>query len=299
MRKTASGIQATHLTKRFGSVLALDDVSLTFEAGKIYGLLGRNGAGKSTLLNLITDRLFPDAGSVTIDGEPNHENDRALRCVYLMSEKSYYPETIKVSNLFKWTAAFHPAFDLQRALALAKQFELPLDKKVKALSTGYASIFKVVIALSLDLPYIFLDEPVLGLDAHHRELFYRLLLARYSEEPRTFVLSTHLIEELIIIKRGKLLCAQSCESLLAAGYSVSGRADAVDGYAQGRRVIAVDQLGALKTAHIMGERDLQQIAAAQLEVSRLDLQKLFIQLTNPDHTDFSTTAASERMREGA
>ena len=69
-------IVINQVSKNFGPVQALQNVSLTLEEGKIYGLLGRNGAGKSTLLNILTDRIFPNGGSVTLDGEPVHNNDR-------------------------------------------------------------------------------------------------------------------------------------------------------------------------------------------------------------------------------
>ena len=83
-----------NLSKSYGPVRALQNVSCTWEPGKLYGLLGRNGAGKSTLLSAVTQRLFPDGGSVTVDGEPIGDNDRALSKMYLMSEKLYYPETM-------------------------------------------------------------------------------------------------------------------------------------------------------------------------------------------------------------
>ena len=82
-----------NVSKRFGPVQALQRVSFTLEEGKIYGLLGRNGAGKSTLLSAVTQRLFPDEGRVTVDGESIDGNDRALSKMYLMSEKLYYQRT--------------------------------------------------------------------------------------------------------------------------------------------------------------------------------------------------------------
>ena len=100
-----------HVNKSFGPVHALNDVSITLEEGKIYGLLGRNGAGKSTLLNILTDRLYPDSGSVTVDGEPVHNNDSALSKMYLMSELNCYPESMKVKEAFLWSKRFYPDFD--------------------------------------------------------------------------------------------------------------------------------------------------------------------------------------------
>ena len=185
-----------NLSKSYGPVRALQNVSCTWEPGKLYGLLGRNGAGKSTLLSAVTQRLFPDGGSVTVDGEPIGDNDRALSKMYLMSEKLYYPETMRVKDAFRWSQAFYPNFDREFAWNLAGAFQLNTSAKVSKLSTGYSSIFKIVVALSTNAPYVLLDEPVLGLDANHRDLFYKTLLARYAERPFTAVISTHLIEEI-------------------------------------------------------------------------------------------------------
>lgn len=279
-------IAINHVSKQFNKVHALEDVTLQFEEGKIYGLLGRNGAGKSTLLNLISNRLFPTAGEITINGRPACENDQAQRLVYLMSEKTFYPETMRVKEVFDWTGRFYKGFDKNEAIRLAHEFKLDITKKVKGLSTGYSSIYKLITALCVDVPYLFLDEPVLGLDANHRDMFYKLLLESYAARPRTIVISTHLIEEIsgiieeiVIIKEGRVIKAQNCEELLSQGYCVSGKASDVDAYVQGKEVIGIDALGGLKTAYIMGQCDKSALDA-NLEVSKMDLQKLFIQLTN-------------------
>lgn len=281
-----SQIEVKNISKQFKETQALKDVSLEFKEHKIYGLLGRNGAGKSTLLNIITNRIFADGGAVFIDGKPAMENDEALQKVYMMSEKTYYPEGMKIKEVIQWSKVFYPDFDEERAKDLAQKFGLNLNKKVKSLSTGYHSIFKIVIALSVNTPYVLLDEPILGLDANHRDMFYRELLEGYSKNPCTFVISTHLIEEvsnvieeIIIIKDGEIIRNQSCESLLRAGYSVSGKASDVDQYIAGKEVLSIDVLGGLKTAYILGTLSKETLPDT-LEPSKLDLQKLFIQLTN-------------------
>ena len=115
-------IAAEQVSKRFGPVQALDSATLAFGENKIYGLLGRNGAGKSTLLNILTGRIFPDSGSVTVDGAPVPDSDAALSQLYLMSEKLYYPESMKVKDAFRWGACFYPQFDLDFAYSLAGAF---------------------------------------------------------------------------------------------------------------------------------------------------------------------------------
>ena len=276
-------IEGKGLTMRFGNNTALDGVDVCFGDNKIYGLLGRNGAGKSTLLSVVTNRLLPTAGEVFIDGEPARENDRVLGRVYYMGEKTLLPDTATVAQLFRWTGDFYPGFDGEYAGQLADTFGLPEEKKLKNLSTGYLTIAKLIAALASNAPYTLFDEPVLGLDANHREVFYRQLIESYSRQPRTLLISPHLIEEVadiieqvVIIKAGTILLDRPAEEVKRMGYTVSGRAEAVDAYCTGRDVLSVDTLGGLKTACILGKAE----EAPGLDVSGLDMQKLFIRLTN-------------------
>lgn len=280
-----NGIDVQGLTKRYGDVCALDGVSLRWEENKIYGLLGRNGAGKTTLLNLIANRLFADEGTVTVDGRRAVENDAAQRDIFLAGEQMYHPERMRVSEAFGWAKAFYPGFDDAYARHLCQLFALPENKRIRALSTGYQSIFKVIVALSVNARYMLLDEPALGLDAHHRELLYRLLIEKFSEHPCTIVVSTHLIDEIagllehvVMLKAGKVVADENCQQLLDSGYAVSGRAQAVDDYTAGRTVIGVETLGGFKTAYLLG-RCAGEALPEGLEASRMDLQKLFIQMT--------------------
>lgn len=279
-------IEIKNISKNFGSTQALSRVSITFEDNKIYGLLGRNGAGKTTLLNIITNRIFADEGEVLVDGIPSKENDLTLQKIYLMSEKNYYPMNMKVKEIFEWTKNFYPDFDMEYAKKLADIFELNINKNVKSLSTGYNSIFKVIIALSVNTPYVLLDEPVLGLDANHRDVFYRLLIEKYINSPSTIVISTHLIEEVstviedvIIIKKGTIIKNESREELLSQGYTISGKASSVDNFILGKNIIGTETIGGLKSAFILGSINKETIAT-DLEITKLDLQKLFVQLTN-------------------
>jgi len=281
-----SYISVKNITKKFGNTVALDNISLNFEQNKIYGLLGRNGAGKTTLLNLITNKIFPTEGEITVDGDNVIENDRPLSKIYLMTEKNYYPDGMTVNEAFRWSREFYPDFDNDYAKKLCEKFSLNCKKKIKSLSTGYKSIFKIIVSLACNTPVLLLDEPVLGLDANHRDLFYKELIQNYSEKPRTIVISTHLIEEasdiiedVVVIKNGKVIMNDSVENVLSQGYSISGTTVAVDKYIEGKNVLGSDVLGGLKTAYLLGNINPKDIPAG-MEVSALDLQKLFIHMTN-------------------
>lgn len=280
-------IELKNVSKSFGGVHALSDVSLSFGGGKIYGLLGPNGAGKTTLLNIITNRLYADSGEVLIDGESAPGRDRALGKVYMMAEQNLFPDSMKVKGALKITADFIPSFDLELAMELAQKFGLPMNKKVKALSTGYSSILRLVLALSAGTPYVIFDEPVLGLDAQHRDMFYRLLMEHCGGGGQTVILSTHLIQEAapliehaVIIKGGKILRDASAEELTGAAHTVSGPAGLVDGYIAGRQVLNTTAIGGLKTACVEGEPDAR--VPAGLEVSAMGLQDYFISLMNEE-----------------
>lgn len=280
-----NAIQIKNITKKYNNLTALDNVSFSFEFGKIYGFLGRNGAGKSTLINIIANRIFADKGTVLVDDIPAKENMQVHEKIFCMSEADLYYKDLKIKEHFKWINRFYDSFDLDKALEIAKKFNLDINKKFKALSKGYQSIFKLTVALSLNVPYVIFDEPVLGLDANHRELFYDLLLKDYENDERTIIIATHLIEEVaniieevVLIDKGKVLLQESVETLLEKGYSISGIAKDVDDYCSDKNVISYDELGNMKIAYILGEKTPLS-KDSTLQFSTMNLQKLFVKLT--------------------
>lgn len=281
-----SKIEVRDLTKSYGKTTALNNVSVTFKENCIYGLLGRNGAGKSTLLNIISGRTFADSGEVLIDGVNASGNDSALGKVHLMSEQLLYNPSLKVRDMFRTASLYYPDFDTEYALKLCSEYELDTNRKLSKLSTGYRTIAKAVNALACGAPIVFFDEPVLGLDANHRDLFYKHVVNRYSEHPATFVISTHLIEETagiieraVVIQKGELLLDNDVEEVRSMGYSVSGKAADVDNFANGRELMGEDVLGGLKTVYIKGQLNEAELPDG-LTAEPMNLQNIFIHLTN-------------------
>jgi ABC-2 type transport system ATP-binding protein len=283
-------IRISNACKKYGDTIALDDISLTIEENKIYGLLGRNGAGKTTLLNVINNRIFLDEGLIFIDQISLLDDKNALGKIYFMTEQNLYPQSMKVKELFNWTKEFYPNFDMSYALVLSKKFELNINKKIKELSTGYESICKLINTMASGAEILIFDEPVLGLDANHREMFYKELMESYIKKPKTIILSTHIIEEVaqllervVIIKNGKLIKDESVEELLTGYYCVSGLNKNIDAYIGDKKCISVDEMAAFKSAVIMGkngDKEKEEQKKLDLEVSKVELQKLFIHLTS-------------------
>jgi len=279
-------IEIRNVSKSFGSTKALDNINVKFDEGGISGLFGNNGAGKTTLFNIIANRIYPSSGEVFVDGESVADNDHALGKIFMLCDANLYPDDMRVKRAFKSTSLFYKDFDLQYALELAERFGLKTNKKIASLSTGYASIFRIIIALSVNVPYLLLDEPVLGLDAQNRDLFYKLLLEKYGKHPCTIIISTHLIQEVsalidqtVIIRNGNIIKNQSRDELLSSGYTVSGPAALVDEYTIGRPVISAQSLGGLKTACLSGKPEADDLPEG-LEAGSFDLQEYFIQLMN-------------------
>lgn len=282
-------LEISNITKIYGKKEALADVSFTLNENKIYGLLGRNGAGKTTLLNLITSKLAADKGHITYMGQEVWENDTVQNKIFYMTEKNMFPKEMKVREIFDTCKLFYSGFDMEYALKLSELFKIDLKKKFKSLSKGYESMVKIVAALSSNTPVVILDEPVLGLDAAVRDVFYRVLVESFSEKPRTYIISTHLIEEIadlieeaIIIKEGKLLFHKPVEEILQMGYCAAGKASNVDSYTKGRKVIFEEQIGNFKTATIFenpDKKDSTKAGELDVDIVPMQLQKLFIHLT--------------------
>lgn len=279
-------LKISHLSKKFGRRVILDDVSFTLEPAKIYGLLGRNGAGKSTLLNLISNRIFPTSGSIKL-GDQEVNTDQTLDKIFLIGEDNLYYKQVKINQMFDIADGAYGNFDYQNAEQMLKQFELDGNQKFAKLSTGQKTAAKISLALNVDADYIFLDEPVLGLDANHREIFYQELIKSYQKRPRTIVLSTHLIDEIqqlvehvILIDRHRVLEDADVQDLLDRAYDISGPAKLVDQYTEGLNVLSTTDLGNVRTAHVFDQLPEDRILPDQVQIGHYDLQHLFIYLTN-------------------
>ncbi|EIM05067.1 hypothetical protein A1A1_18092 [Planococcus antarcticus DSM 14505] len=282
-------IKLSNVTLKFGKFEALKDISLTLEAGKIHGLIGRNGAGKTTLLSLLAAFREPTQGQVEIDGEPVFENPEKMQQIAFIYEKNYTDEYEKIPAMLEFSENYRPNYDKEYADYLLKRFKLPLDKPVYKLSKGMQSALNVVIGLASRTPITIFDEAYLGMDAPSREIFYQEVLADLAKHPRTFILSTHLVSEMdylfdnvVIIDQGRLLLNEDYETISAQGASITGAADQVDAFVSGRKVLNEQKLGGTKSVMVFGTLDEQdQLTARQqgLEIGPVSLQDLFIHLT--------------------
>lgn len=283
-------LQAAKLCKNYGKQPVLQDLDLTFEPGRIYGLIGRNGAGKTTLLGILSGQNFATGGQALYGGQPVWENSAVLGNLHFAREMSAASELagLSVKNFLRAGRLFCPYWDQNYADELIKKFELP-NKMINRLSRGQMSMVSITAALASRAPVTLLDEPTAGLDVVARERFYRILLDEYQRTGRTFVISTHIIEEaasvfekVVILDEGKVVADQNTEDLVEQFRYISGPAAELDAALaeQGITPLQTQVLGGHKMVAVRGEEALFEELAARdgLTVEGMNLQNVFVAL---------------------
>lgn len=277
------------IIKEYGKKRVLDGIDLTIEQGKIYGLVGRNGAGKTTLLSILTAQNPASGGTVTYDGMPVWENRQALDHLCFSRELNTLsvlgPNTIKVKEYLRMARTYYPNWDHEMEQRLVEQFGLDVKKKISKLSKGMLSMVTIIVALASKADITILDEPVAGLDVVAREDFYRLILEEHEMTGRTFVISTHIIEEaanvfgeVIFLKDGQILLKEDTQELLERAVHVSGLAEEVDGACAGLNVHHAEQIGRSKGVTVLLEEGQSVVDGYDVTMQPVSLQNLFVAL---------------------
>lgn len=287
-------LQVKGLIKRYGKKEVLRGIDLTLQEGKIYGLLGRNGAGKTTLLSILAAQNTHNGGTVTLDGQTVWENRAALNNICFSRELSptgmFGQNTFKIQDYLNASRAFMPNWDDAYAKQLIELFRLNPKDKVAKLSKGMMSMVTIVLALASKATFTLLDEPVAGLDIVAREDFYRLLLEEYAKTGRTFVVSTHIVEEaesifedVIMIDDGKIIEEGNTEELVGQFYSVAGHEDTVAQATAGMKTMHKSTMGRMTTLVVRGGEEVaKKLAGFDVTVSPMSLSKVFVALTGKE-----------------
>lgn len=277
------------LTKAYGNKTVLDNLNLTLESGKIYGLIGRNGAGKTTLLSIMNNQNPATSGQVTLDGENIWENRKALDRLCFSRELNISAESglagYTVKNYLKTAASYFVHWDQAMANRLVELYGLTLKTKLGKLSKGMLSMVTIIVAMASKAEFTFLDEPVAGLDVVAREQFYKLLLEEYTATGRTFVVSTHIIEEaadvleeVIILDKGRILREQNTQELVDSARYVTGHAEQVDGATAGLECHHPEAMGRSKGVTVLLREDEALNPGYDVTVQPVNLQKIFVAL---------------------
>ncbi|MBM7542608.1 ABC transporter ATP-binding protein [Amphibacillus cookii] len=211
-------IKLKGVTKKYGRDYALNEVNLSLQKGKIYGLLGPNGSGKSTTLKMIAGLVFPDRGEVSLSNEK--VTRRTAEQVAYLTELDMFYDNFSVAETINYVASQFASFDLHKAEQLLAELKLDPSKKVKQLSKGNRGRLKLVTALARDTDVVLLDEPFSGLDPMVREATVKSLLRYVDLEQQIIVIATHeineiesLLDEVIALYYGDIIGQENVEEL--------------------------------------------------------------------------------------
>lgn len=182
-----------HLTRRYQNKLAVSDLSLTFETGKTYALLGPNGSGKTTLMKMIAGLTKQTSGEITLDGIP--VGPETKKHIAYMPTESYFYSYMSIADAGKYYADFFEDFDERRYEEALQRMELNPKDKIRTLSSGMNAKVRLALTLSRDAQVMMFDEPLNGVDILTRKQVVDEII-RNRENGRTMIISTHLVDEL-------------------------------------------------------------------------------------------------------
>ncbi len=226
-------IEVSHVSRRFGKTVALDDVSLNVPHGIVMGLIGVNGAGKTTLIKHILGLLKAKEGDVRVFGlDPVRDPVGVLGRIGYLSEMRDLPEWMRISELMRYSQPFYPDWDQAYAEELGETFELDSLQKIKTLSKGQRARTALLITLAHRPDLLLLDEPSSGLDPLVRRDIISAIIRTIAEEGRTVLLSSHLVDEVervadsvAIIHHGQMVLIDSVDNIKETHHRLTLRFD--------------------------------------------------------------------------
>ena len=210
-------LECENLSKNYGSVKALDNLTLKIKSGKIVGLLGPNGHGKTTLIKTLSGLLSKDKGKVLIDG--NRIGVGTKKIVSYLPERSYLSPEMKIKEVVSFFQEFYEDFDAKKADAMLGELSLDKESKLKSLSKGNREKVQLIMVMSRKAKLYLLDEPMGGVDPAARDYILKTIISNYSEDA-TVIISTHLIQdveqildEVVFLKEGKVMLHSDVDEL--------------------------------------------------------------------------------------
>ena len=230
-------LKSENLTKKFGSLTAVNDVTMELEPGHIYAMLGPNGSGKTTWMKMAAGLMKPTSGTVSFCGEPVGIESR--KHVAYMSTEPYFYNWMTVADTGRYYRDFFEDFSMEKFETLLDQMELGRQLKTRTLSSGMAAKLKIAVTMSRDAKVYMLDEPFNGIDLLARDEI-RACILREAGPEKLLLLSSHLVEEMeavadwaVFIRQGRLVEIRNLEEMrMADGISMADRYREIYGHTE-------------------------------------------------------------------
>lgn len=285
-------IKLEKVSKSYGNNIVLNNIDLCLENNRIYGLIGRNGVGKTTLMKILSDQIVNYQGQIYYEGS-NIKNNNLLKenIVYIGEDfLTYNLEAHKLIKIVEYIKYLYPHFNQDRFDELTKLFKIDLFDKYRKLSLGNQSLFRNIIALSLQAKFLLLDEPSVGLDEINRDMFYQKLLDYQEIDGSTIVISSHILSDIekivtdiVILNRGKIIVNDSINDILEKSIIITTNEDYIK-YFENKNIIKKTYLGKQVILYAYDRFTDNEISTMReiSDISRLNLKELFLALSKED-----------------
>ena len=228
-------IEASDLTKKYGSHVALDRANFAIETGRIVGLIGPNGAGKTSALRAILGLTTYEGSLKVLGREPFRQRADLMHEASFIADVAVLPSWLRVDQAIEFVAGVHPRFRRDRARSLLAKTQIAGDRRLRELSKGMKTQVHLALTMAIDARLLVLDEPTLGLDILARRGFYDALVDDYMDETRTILITTHQVEEVenlltdvIFIDKGRIVLDCSLEDIAMRYAAVSVAPDRIE-----------------------------------------------------------------------
>ena len=210
-------LELKNLTKKYGSLTALDQVDLTLETGQIVGLLGPNGSGKSTMIKLAAGLLQPTEGELLINGMAPCPETKAITAY--LPDRDFLPDYMNSRQLIDFYEDFFTDFRRDKAEKMLDELGLDKEMSLKKMSKGTKEKVQLILTMSREAKICFLDEPIAGVDPASRDFILRTIISNYSEDALV-VLSTHLItdieavlDDVVFLQNGRVVMHKKADEV--------------------------------------------------------------------------------------
>ena len=293
-------IEAVNVTKSFGDIVAVDDVTLSIESGKVFGLIGTNGAGKSTFLRMIAGVLKPDSGRIEIDGRPVFENPACKEDFFYISDEAYFFLNATADEMERFYEMCYPTYSRERYEDLMGRFELDRRRKISTFSKGMKKQLSVILGLASNTRYMLCDETFDGLDPVMRQGVKSLFAQDMADREFTPVIASHNLRELEdicdtvgLLYKGGMLLSEDLDDIKVDIHKVQVvfPTDYDPSELLGRlRILEQEKRGSLYTIIARGKQDelngtLMEGSPVFIEALPLSLEEIFITSTGVEGYD--------------
>lgn len=220
-------LSVSGLTKRYGDMTALNNLSFELQKGRIIGLLGPNGSGKTTLIKIICGLLQPTAGTITVEGNPIGVESKKV--ISYLPDATYLGKSMKVSEIIDYFKDFYADFDEARAYDMLGKLGINAEDRLKTMSKGTKEKVQLILVMSRRADLYILDEPIAGVDPAARDYILNTIITNYDENS-SILIATHLIsdvenilDDVIFLQQGNIIRFSSVDEIRGVdGKSVDG-----------------------------------------------------------------------------